>query len=469
MQRDSDYRVTADLCAFLAKGRLEDIPADVIERGKYLILDGIGCGLIGARLPWSTRAVDVMEELEGDGRATIWGWGKTTTASTAALLNGTFVQGFELDDFHPAGPLHSAACVLTSVLATAEHLGGVDGRRFLEAVLYGYEVGPRVGMIFDGMALVGQGWHCGSLFGAFASAAGAGKLRRLDVEGFENAIGLAATHASGLMAAQYEAMVKRMHSGMAARNGLVSAALADGGFTGIKSVIERDYGGFAVTFAGGTPVRFECLTDGLGERWEISRIGVKAYSCVGGAVHSAIDAALRLRDGVGFDPSEIEEIDVGIGEAMYHHVGWPLHRPPTTIGAQMSLAYALAVALLDGDVFVTRFAPERLNADDVWALIERTTVRYDPNVDKLGQWGAVRLRISMKHGHGQALEVHEVGSLLPRHLTNQDILDKFRRMGRLVTSTNRISALENTILGIEEIGDIAELSRLLKDPVTAPF
>ena len=44
------------------------------------------------------------------------------------------------------------------------------------------------------------------------------------------------------MAAQFEAMCKRMHHGFSGRNGLYAAVLAAGGYTGIKRVFEREYG-----------------------------------------------------------------------------------------------------------------------------------------------------------------------------------------------------------------------------------
>ena len=103
---------TGRLCDWLARLRLSDVPRDVRERAKALILDGIACALVGAQLPWSRTAVERILRIEGSGNKTIIGWGETASGPVAALLNGTFIQGFELDDFHPGGPLHSAAVVI---------------------------------------------------------------------------------------------------------------------------------------------------------------------------------------------------------------------------------------------------------------------------------------------------------------------------------------------------------------------
>ena len=217
---------TRELAQFLARTTLADMPAEVVTRTKHLMLDGFGCGLLSAKLDWSRRAVETLHALDGDGPASVWGWKVKVPPMSAALLNGTFIQGFELDDYHPYGPLHSEACALPAVLGTAEQLGGIDGKRLLESTVLGFEVGPRIGMAMGGLQLVSRGWHCGSVYGVLSGVAGAGKIRRLNEDQFEDAIGNAATQACGLMSAQFEAMVKRMHSGMAARSGVLAAALA---------------------------------------------------------------------------------------------------------------------------------------------------------------------------------------------------------------------------------------------------
>ena len=44
-------------------------------------------------------------------------------------------------------------------------------------------------------------------------------------------------------------MVKRMHSGRAAQSGVLGGLLARKGFTGIKEIIEADFGGFLSTLS----------------------------------------------------------------------------------------------------------------------------------------------------------------------------------------------------------------------------
>lgn len=463
---------TGQLARWLSETTLDDIPERVVERAKILILDGLGCGLLASHIPWSEKAVRGVLDLEGPGDgASVWGWGRTLPAPAAALLNGTFVQGFELDDYHPFGPLHSESCVLPSVLATAELMGNVDGRSVLEACLLGFEVGPRIGIAMGGLSLVSRGFHCGPIFGTMASAAGAGKLRRLDAAGYEDAFGIAATQSSGLMAAQYEAMVKRMHSGFATRGGLYSAGLASVGYSGIKRVIEREYGGLVSSFSCGDPVYLPAVTDGLGGRWEVERIAIKPpYSCMGG-LHTSIDAIRALRERRDIRAQDVKRVDISVAHAMFHHGGWTLGRPAEVIGAQMNIGYAVAVSLVDGDAFVPQFAPDRVNADDVWDLVERVHLHWDEDLDALGAEGrwTARVRLELMDGSIEEITCTHPWGGHERPMTNDETIAKYWRMARLFTDEARASRIAELVLGLEDLTDVGDLIEALAPAVTSPF
>src|ERR1700722_19235790 len=358
---------TGRLSTWLANTTLDDVPATVRDRAKHLILDGLACALVGAQLPWSRTGVEAVTALDGVGDVALIGWGtRTTSATSAAMLNSSFIQGFELDDYHPLAPLHSNSLVLPAMLSAAHQTKPVSGARFLLGAILGYETGPRVGQALGGLDMLSRGWHSGVVFGTLSAAAAAGTIYGLDAAGFEDALGMAATQSCGLMSAQFESMVKRMQHGFASRNGLTAAALAASGYVGIKRVFEREYGGWLSTFGEGHRTYPEQIYAGLGTVWETERITIKAYSAMG-LLHAAIDAALKLRSEVSV--SEIERIDIDMAEAAYSHGGWKAERPLEVIGAQMNVSYAVAVALLDGDVLVEQFSAKRINSDDVWNLI----------------------------------------------------------------------------------------------------
>ena len=113
------------------------------------------------------------------------------------MVNSSFIQGFELDDYHPLAPLHSNSLVLPAMLAAAPKVGRVSGERFLLGAILGYETGPRVGQALGGLDMLSRGWHSGVVFGPLAAAAAAGTLYGLDAAGFEDAFGMAATQSCG--------------------------------------------------------------------------------------------------------------------------------------------------------------------------------------------------------------------------------------------------------------------------------
>jgi 2-methylcitrate dehydratase PrpD len=453
--------VTRHLAGWISDLSLEDVPRAVRERAKLLILDGLGCGLTGAGLPWSRTATEAICGLEGEGTAALIGAGRGTSPTAAALLNSAYIQAFELDDYHPAAPLHNCSLVLPAMLAALPGARNGSGANVLLGAIRGFEVGPRVGLALHGAQMLTRGWHSGPVFGGPAAAAAAGTIYRLDAVQMEEAFGIAATQACGLMAAQFEAMVKRMQHGFAARNGLLAAALARAGYTGIKQVFERPYGGYLSTFGGGHDPDPGQIDGELGERWETLRIAVKPYAAMAG-LHAAIDAAREILQQGPIERAEVRGIEIWLSEPAFHHGGWRAERPLTTVGAQMNVAYAAAVTLLDGAALAAQFAPERIDADDVWELIARTTIRHETAFDERYEDGYnTRLRVTfLDGGEREAFVEHPRGGLA-RPLSEAEVIDKFRTLTQRVIEPDRSAAIEQTVLAIEELDDARELVSLL--------
>jgi len=459
--------VTGQLCAWLADFTLQAASAPAKARAKDLILDGVGCALVGAQLPWSRVAVEAAARFEGTGPAQLIGWGRTLPAPAAALLNGTFIQGFELDDFHPLGPLHSASVLLPALFALSDLQGGVSGAAFLSAILAGLEVGPRVGMALHGAQMLSRGWHSGSVFGTHAAAAATGVLLHLDAARFEDALGLAGTQSGGLMAAQYEAMCKRMHHGFASRAGFTAACLAAGGYTGIKRVFERAYGGFLSVFGEGHDPRPEQIVDGLGERWEALRIAIKPYAAMG-ALHAPLDALFKVAARKPLTAEAIASIDVYMSHAAYHHGWWELERPITPIAAQMNVSYALAVAALDGAAMVRQFSPARIERDDVWALIPKIKAHHEAAFDGGERGGATRLVIRFIDGSSEE-ELVRVARSIGSPLPSAEVEAKFRTLTEGIIAPERQAAIIRLVADLENLPDMSALSTLIAPVAGSAF
>jgi 2-methylcitrate dehydratase PrpD len=359
--------------------------------------------------------------------------------------------------------------VLPAIFACIDGKRAISGARMLHAAIAGFEVGPRIGLALHGAQMLSRGWHSGSVFGTHAAAAAAGALLGLDAAAFEDALGLAATQSAGLMAAQYEAMSKRMHHGFSARNGLYAAHLAAGGYTGIKRVYERDYGGFLSTFGEGHAPDPTQIAGALGERWETERIVIKPYAAMGG-LHAPLDALFEIATKRLLCAQDIRCIDVFVSHSVYHHGWWVPQRPLTPIGAQMNLAYALAVAIVDGKALVQQFAPDRINRDDVWELIPRVLAHHEESFDAAGPSSRGRTRLRIEFTDGEIIEAaRQASRAVLEPLGNDAIVAKYRELTRGLIGEDRQSDIESAVLALDAVPDAEILSRLLRPETRAAF
>jgi len=460
--KPTDNVHTRNIANFVSGLRYDEIPSEVRQRIKLLVLDSLGCGLYGADLPWAKILKETLCEVDGtiDG-ASLWGTDKSLSAPHAALVNGTQVQGFELDDVHRQGVLHVGAVTLPALVTVAEK-GQLSGRDFLTAAVAGYEIGPRVGICM-GQEHIGQGWHSGATVGVFSAAAGASRGLGLNAEKTVHALGIAGTQAAGLMAAQYGAMVKRMHAGRSSQSGLYGALLAQKGFTGIVDVFESPYGGFCTTFSRSND-RFDlsALSAGLGEQYETMQISLKFYSCVG-SNHTTLDAIQAIRERHPFSLNELEKVVVYGSQVTADHVGWP-YRPEGLTSAQLNLPFCVATLLLEGDVFVDQFKPDCVDNKQRIALSRRVEVLEDQDITALGSKFRHKVRVEVHYKNGSVeTETREAPRGSETYFaTEQDIVDKFRKLTRNVMSTQQQSALVDAVLNMEELEDARFITDLLR-------
>ena len=459
-----DNPYTRGIADFVAGLTYERIPAEVIARIKLLILDALGCAIFATGLEWSRILMDTLGRLDGSRACGVWGTEKKLSAPHAALANGTLVQGFELDDVHRAGVLHVGAVTLPALIAVAELKGGMRGRDFLATAVAGYEIGPRVGLCM-GPEHIGQGWHSGATVGVFSAAAGAAAALRLPADRVVHALGIAGTQSAGLMAAQYGAMVKRMHAGRAAQSGLYAALLAEAGFTGIVDVFESPYGGFCTTFSR-SPDRFrlEELTSGLGERFETLGVALKFYACAG-SNHTALDAIRAIQARHPFAPGEVEKIVVHASQVTVDHVGWP-YRPQGMTAAQLSLPFCIATLLIEGDVFVDQFSAAAAVDPRRMALAERVEVRHDPAITARGARFRHVVRVEVHLADGTR---HEETVTTPRgseqaFASEADVVGKFAKLAGKVLGEGQVDRIAELVLGCDKLDDMGMLVDALAKP-----
>ena len=453
---------TRKIAAFVSGLTYAQIPGEVRERIKLLVLDSLGCAIYGANLEWCRILRGTLEQLDTTRTTSVWGTDQKLSSPHAALLNGTQVQGFELDDVHRKAVLHVGAVTLPALIAVAESHAQLSGRDFLTAAVAGYEIGPRVGLCM-GQEHIGQGWHSGATVGIFSAAAGAARGLALDADRTVHALGVAGTQSSGLMAAQYGAMVKRMHAGRAAQSGLYGALLASQGFTGIVDVFEAPYGGFCTTFSRSQD-RFNLdeLSAGLGERFETLRVSLKFYSCVG-SNHTTLDAIRAIRARRPFGCDDIAEILVHGSQVTVDHVGWP-YRPEGLTSAQLNLPFCVATLLLKGDVFVDEFTPDCVDDQERIALSRKVKVVHDPAITALGAGARHKVRVGIRFKDGSVeSETREAPRGSEQSFASaDDIVGKFRKLTRGVMAAMQQNALIDAVLNLDKLPDSRTLVERLR-------
>jgi aconitate decarboxylase len=462
----ADNRYTGGLAEFISGLRFERIPQEVATRLKLLMLDSLGCALFGAGLEWSRILRRTLAAVDTSRGAILWGTNDRLSAPHAALVNGTAVQGFELDDVHRQGVLHVGAVTLPALFAAVETMAGraagpFTGRDLLRAAVAGYEVGPRVGMCM-GQEHIGQGWHSGATVGVFSAAAGASAALGLDAEQVVHALGIAGTQSAGLMAAQYGAMVKRMHAGRSAQSGLYGALLAREGFTGIVDVFESEYGGFCSTFSRSHDrFRLEELTAGLGERWETMRVSLKFYSCVG-SNHTTLDAIRKMQEQRSFGAEDVERIVVHGSQVTMDHVGWK-YRPEGLTSAQLNLPFCVATLLIEGDCFVDQFSDAVVADKARMALAEKVEVQHDAGITARGSKyrHMVRVEVHLKDGTRFEATVEAPRGSESSFASEADVVAKFVKLAAHAVPTPAADRIVDLVLHLERVEDAGELVRAL--------
>lgn len=329
-----------DLYRFVADLPARPLPTATVDACRALVLDHFGCALLGLQMPW-TRALKAVTVAAGPvrGTAAIYGTRVCLAPSEAALVNGTAGHGFDLDDLYFPAMTHPGCVVIAAATAAAAGRD-VDGRRFLAAVVAGYEVMCRIGVAV-GLAHGEAGFHATGQHGPAGAAAAVAVLRGFDADRVADAVGVAGSLGAGIKAfTNGPGMVKRLHAGRAAQAGVLAAELVERGFEGPRSALTGKFG--LVHVLGGAAARPEALWADLGARFVVDDVYLKAYPACG-AVHGALRAAEELAPKLP-DASQIVRVVVGTSRRALAQNSDP--RPEDLMSVQYSMEACVALGLL---------------------------------------------------------------------------------------------------------------------------
>lgn len=438
---------TAELATFLADRRAWTTNRHRV-RAVDLLFDTIGCLIFGAGQPWARAAAEHARRNGGGGSSAVIGAGHATTPGPAAFANGVAAHAFELDDVHEEAISHPGAVVIPAVLAVGTEVGA-SGRDILDAVVVGYEAMGRAGIAVGPSAHTRAGFHPTGQSGVFGAAVAVGSLLGLDARGLTDALGIAASFASGTTEfSQTGGMSKRLHAGRAAEGGLTAAYLAADGVTGPRAGLDGRYG-FCRIFT--SEPRIELLTADLGDRWMLDEITVKPYAACSD-IHPLIDAARELRD-EGVDPERIVAITADVPSKAAEQNA--LDGTTSVMAAQYSGPFNIAASFLADPSDPATYAPDRIADPALAALQSRVTMRPCAEFDATYAWKmAGRVHVRMADGSTHDRTVRGQRGSMHSPLTRRELEDKVWRLAR---DDVDVAALVAALNALTDTPDTAQL------------
>jgi 2-methylcitrate dehydratase PrpD len=380
--------LTETLAVFVAR---VTPPASARERAAVAVCDTVGVALAGASEP-AARIVRATVTSDSRGPCRVLGTGDRASASDAAFANGVAVHALDYDDMCFVSMAHPSCALVPAALAAAE-LAEASGRAVLDACIVGFEIECRLGMVMNPRHYHARGWHCTSSIGTLGTAAAAARVFDLPPPMVAHALGIAASLACGLKE-NIGTMVKPLHAGVAARNGVMAARLAQQGFTASAHAIDGPQGYLAAMDSERPASALTQAVADLGARWEIldTGISVKLYpSCA--ATHPPLDALLQLQRSHAFAAEDVEAIDVEVDSMTPRLL---IHeRPATELEAKFSMPFCAAAALVFGHPTIDTFDVARIQDARVQELIPRVTLRANPAFDAAAPLSQARVTVRL--------------------------------------------------------------------------
>jgi 2-methylcitrate dehydratase PrpD len=451
---------TEELVKFAVELEFEQIPAEAVIWAKDAILDYIGVALAGTQEDAGKIITNYVKEGAGRPEAGVLAAGFKTTAGNAALANGTMAHALDFDDWilpnwmgHPTAPL------LPGILALGQRQE-ISGKDVLLAYVIGFEVGGKIG------AGVGRGhyedcsWHPTCTLGTMGAAAACCNILKLDLGKALMALGIASSEASGVRQ-NFGTMTKPLHAGLASRNGVMAALLAQQGFTGDRDGIAGPLG-FSSAFTKGDGVDLNKMTEGLGESFIIveNGVGIKPYPCCGDG-HRCLDAIFYLIKEHKIKADEVASVECRTSDMVPQIM--MRHRPKTGSEAKFSMEFGMAIALVDGKAGLEQYRTDRVLDPKVQELIKRVNFVNPPEAS--GYLGMEtypeQVTVRLQDGSAYSHEVLESKGRPGNRMSQEELVAKYSECAARAISPERIDQSLDMLHRLEDLTNINELMDLI--------
>ncbi|HYF91561.1 MAG TPA: MmgE/PrpD family protein [Symbiobacteriaceae bacterium] len=460
---------TQVLAKWATELRWEDVPAATRDKAKQCLMEFFSCCLVARDEEPGRLLAMVLKGLGGNAQASIIGRPEKLSVEQAALVNGALGHVWEIDDTHRQTMSHPGDSVIPAALAVGEWLGS-DPVSVLTAIVAGYEVAVRVCASVLPSHL-NKGWHPSGTTNTFGAAAAAGKLLGLTQEEMASAFGLATTQASGTFCHLPEmAMTKDLNPGKAAANGVLSALLAQAGFTGSPTALENRRGFLSTHADGGDLTK---VTTGLGATFAMDQIAFKPYSACRHA-HASIDAMLALREEHGLTEEMISKIKIVI----YPMAATLINNPdPIRLGfygTRYSVHFNVALALLAGAagmqraLFDQEYGQAMVRDKEINKVMAKTEVEVDPRLGEgwPDKWPA-KVVVTLTDGAVlERLVEYPLGEP-ERPMQYSQLVGKMQEAAKGYLTEVEVEHVVETIQSLEKLRSVRDLMQLVSKGSTA--
>lgn len=457
--------IAGELAAW-ATGRLS-VPQQVQEAALRHLLDGIGTALAARRTGAVDPVLTVARGLGGPTEAVVLGDRQAIAAPAAALANGALVHGLDFDDTHAGGLVHATAVVLPAAMAVGQQTGA-NGADVVRAAVVGYETACRVAAAAP-HGFHARGLHATMVGGVFSAAVVAARLMHLDADRTTAALGIAGSSAGGLLAfLGTGASTKQLHPGLASQAGILAARLADAGASGPDTVFDGPHGVYDALAAG--PVNRTSIVEGLGSRWETTRIGIKPYAACQ-LSHATVDAVRAAVDEGRFTADDVAEVVAVVHPDSARVVcegSGDVVRPRTPYAAKFSLPWTVAALLTDGELTLDTFSPASIARRDVAELAGRVRWTLLPAPSTVAADAPGRVVVRLRDGREVAGSVSRSRGGGEHPLSEADLLSKFHgNVGGDPALAGALADCLGTLTSADRLAELLETVARVADQYTA--
>jgi 2-methylcitrate dehydratase len=446
--------ITATMARWATDLTYDDLGERAIHEAKRYLLDSLGCAFGGYRQEDAKIALEVLDEIGGDGPATILGSGSKTDAVSASLANALMVRVMDYNDIYwQQDPSHPSD-IIPAAIACGERAGR-DGRNLIVGIVLGHEFEMRLcEAAFPGIRE--RGWHHATLT-AFVSPIVASRMLGLSWEQCQHSIGISASrHATlGAVTAGKLTMMKNTVDPMATQSGVLAALLAERGYSGPEHVIDGKEG---LVHCFGPEWQLDVLVDGLGETWRIERCGMKAFPTEA-LTHAPISAVLDIVNEHDLQPDDITKVHIrSLARAADILADPSKYDPRSKETADHSLPYVIAAAVADRQVTPAQFEPEKIMDERIRAQLNKVEVVADPEIEKVfPELQRVIVKIETADGRELGRELDYPKGDPRNPLSDEEVEEKFDALATPVLSDAGRRKLKDAVWGLEKLGSISEL------------